>query len=77
MNSIGLRCLYSLGTELVSEYKRYLAMADDFSKSFSLLKNIEDFDEKYFDEELYYKVAESAGNLQRILRDKLISIRDT
>lgn len=77
LDSIALRQAYSLGKEIVVAYQRFLETTDEFAKTCSFPKNIEAFGEKYYDEKLFDKVVESAGNVQKLLRDKLISIRNS
>jgi hypothetical protein len=76
---VALSHAYSLGKEFVSEYRNYLDAVDKFSDSvkYPNARNLEDLDSKDYDKDLYYKVIESAGNIQQLLREKLISIRDT
>lgn len=74
MESIAVRYAYTLGDEIVSEYRNLNEIWESFYKS---VRSVEDLESSYYDEELFYKVCESAGKLQTMLDEELISIRDS
>lgn len=76
IEAVAIKQAYSFGEGILSEYKELYGLWQKFFATVKMPKDL-DNDKDYFDHEIFYRVCESAGNLQRLLREKLISIRDS
>jgi hypothetical protein len=78
LDAIALRQAYSLGTEFVDAFDTYTGFLNSFKNSLSPEIDWDNLEEENsYDTNLYFELLESSGKLQRMLREELISVRES